>query len=87
MRMDSRRPASPTRLITSPTETTVLGAGVDVNLHPVIGLGGRLDWGVKAYDPGTNGGIVGTVSYDTTRNELDPSVRGDRKLAAQHRRA
>lgn len=56
-----------------PTETTVLGAGVDVNLHPVIGLGGRLDWGVKAYAPGTNGGIVGTVSYDTTRNELDPS--------------
>jgi len=55
-----------------PEETTILGAGVDVNVHPVIGLGGRLDWGVKAYDPGTNGGIVGTVSYDTTRNELDP---------------
>ncbi len=56
-----------------PEETTVLGQGVDVNVHPVIGLGGRLDWGVKAYAPGTNGGIVGTVSYDTTRNELDPS--------------
>ena len=56
-----------------PEETTILGAGVDVNVHPVIGLGGRLDWGVKAYDPGTNGGIVGTVSYDTTRNELDPA--------------
>ena len=56
-----------------PQETTVLGQGVDINVHPVIGLGGRLDWGVKAYDPGTNGGIVGTVSYDTTRNELDPS--------------
>ncbi len=56
-----------------PAPTTVLGAGVDVNLHPVIGLGGRIDWGVKAYDPGTNGGIVGTVSYDTTRNELDPA--------------
>jgi hypothetical protein len=27
---------------------------------------------VKAYAPGTNGGIVGTVSYDTTRNELNP---------------
>jgi uncharacterized repeat protein (TIGR01451 family) len=54
------------------TETTVLGQGVDVNLHPVIGLGGRLDWGVKAYTPGTNGGIVGTISYDTTRNELNP---------------
>lgn len=56
-----------------PEETTILGQGVDVNVHPVIGLGGRLDWGVKAYAPGTNGGIVGTVSYDTTRNELDPS--------------
>jgi len=56
-----------------PEETTILGAGVDVNVHPVIGLGGRLDWGVKAYDPGTNGGIVVTVSYDTTRNELDPA--------------
>ncbi len=56
-----------------PEETTILGQGVDVNVHPVIGLGGRLDWGVKAYAAGTNGGIVGTISYDTTRNELDPS--------------
>jgi len=55
-----------------PTETTVLGSGVDVNFLPIIGLGGRLDWGVKAYNTGTNGGIVGTVTYDTTRNELDP---------------
>lgn len=61
-----------------PTPTTVLGAGVDVSVLPIIGLSGRLDWGVHAYDPsGTNGidprngGIVGTVSYDTTRNELD----------------
>jgi hypothetical protein len=54
-----------------PEETTILGQGVDVNVHPVIGLGARLDWGVRAYDSGTNGGIVGTVSYDTTRNELD----------------
>ena len=56
-----------------PEETTVLGQGVDVNVLPIIGLGGRLDWGVKAYTPGTNGGIVGTVSYDTTRNELNAS--------------
>ncbi|MEP6894519.1 MAG: SdrD B-like domain-containing protein, partial [Chloroflexota bacterium] len=55
------------------TETTILGTGVDVSLHPVIGLGGRMDWGVKAYAPNTNGGIVGTVSYDTTRNELNPA--------------
>ncbi|MFC6285365.1 SdrD B-like domain-containing protein [Nocardioides sp. GCM10027113] len=59
--------------------TTIKGAGVDVSVMPIIGLGGRIDWGVHAYDPtgnnGTdprNGGIVGTVSYDTTRNELDP---------------
>ena len=62
-----------------PTPTTVKGAGVDVSVLPIIGLSGRVDWGVHAYDPtGTNGvdpqngGIVGTVSYDTTRNELDP---------------
>ena len=62
-----------------PTPTTVLGAGVDVSTLPIIGLSGRMDWGVHSYDAnGTNGvdpqngGIVGTVSYDTTRNELDP---------------
>ena len=62
------------------TPTTVKGAGVDVGTLPIIGLGGQIDWGVHAYDAlGTtggvdprNGGIVGTVSYDTTRNELDP---------------
>ncbi|GAB4452169.1 MAG: hypothetical protein Kow0031_34600 [Anaerolineae bacterium] len=59
--------------------TTVLGAGVDVSVLPIIGLSGRMDWGVHAYDATgrngvdpRNGGIVGTVSYDTTRNELDP---------------
>ena len=55
-----------------PNETTVLGAGVDVSVLPIIGLSGRIDWGVKPYPAGKNGGIVGTVSYDTTRNELDP---------------
>ena len=62
-----------------PTPTTVLGAGVDVSTLPIIGLSGTLDWGVHPYDAGgtngldpQNGGIVGTVSYDTTRNELDP---------------
>ncbi len=62
-----------------PTPTTVLGAGVDVSVLPIIGLSGTLDWGVHAYDPTgangvdpQNGGIVGSVSYDTTRNELDP---------------
>ncbi len=53
------------------TETTILGAGVDVNALPIIGQSGRLDWGVKPYAPGTNGGIVGSVVYDVVRNELD----------------
>ncbi len=54
-----------------PDETTVLGAGVDVGFLPILGQAGRLDWGVRPYAPGTNGGIVGTVFYDVTRNELD----------------
>ena len=57
-----------------PTATTVLGSGVDVSTLPIIGLSGTLDWGVQKYvaSKGENGGIVGSVSYDTTRNELDP---------------
>ncbi|MEO8137725.1 MAG: SdrD B-like domain-containing protein, partial [Betaproteobacteria bacterium] len=62
-----------------PDPTTVVGPGVDVSVHPIIGLSGRMDWGKHAYDATgrggidpRNGGIVGTVSYDTTRNELDP---------------
>jgi hypothetical protein len=59
--------------------TTVKGAGVDVSTLNIIGLGGTVDWGVHSYDPSggngvdpRNGGIVGSVSYDVTRNELDP---------------
>ncbi|MDH3397896.1 MAG: hypothetical protein OEM81_08720, partial [Acidimicrobiia bacterium] len=66
-----------------PTPTTILGAGVDINVLPIIGLGGRVDWGVHAYDATgangidpQNGGIVGTVSYDTTRAELDAAYAG-----------
>ena len=55
------------------TATTRLGSLVDLNFLPIIGLGGQIDWGVQPYDTGTNGGIVGTVTYDTTRNELDPA--------------
>ncbi|HET7397218.1 MAG TPA: hypothetical protein VFJ94_01750 [Intrasporangium sp.] len=57
-----------------PTETTHLGGLVDLSILPIIGLRGRVDWGVQPYDPGTNGGIAATVSYDTTRNELDPAM-------------
>ncbi|MBM0237665.1 hypothetical protein JNW88_11750 [Micromonospora sp. ATA32] len=55
-----------------PSPTTLLGAAVDVNVLPVIGLSGRVDWGVQPYRGAENGGIAGTVTYDTTRNELDP---------------
>jgi hypothetical protein len=58
-----------------PTPTTVLGNGVDVGFLPILGQGGRLDWGVHRYEPGTNGGIVGSVFYDVTRNELDPQYQ------------
>ena len=56
----------------------MLGAGVDVSALPIIGLSGTIDWGVQKYDSTganggpRNGGIVGSISYDTTRNELDP---------------
>lgn len=62
-----------------PAPTTIVGAGVDVSVHPIIGLSGQMDWGKHVYDATgsngidpRNGGIVGTVSYDTTRNETDP---------------
>jgi SdrD B-like domain/Polysaccharide lyase family 4, domain II/IPT/TIG domain len=56
-----------------PTPTTLKGAAVDVSVLPIIGLKGRVDWGVQPYRAPDNGGIVGTVTYDTTRNELDPA--------------
>ena len=51
---------------------TVLTSQVDINFLPVIGLSANIDWGVQPYDQGTNGGIAGTVTYDATRNELNP---------------
>lgn len=60
------------KVFNQPQETTILGNGVDIGVMPVIGQSARVDWGVKPYAPGTNGGIAGTVFYDTTRNELDP---------------
>jgi uncharacterized repeat protein (TIGR01451 family) len=71
-----------------PTQHTVVSAQVDVDFLPIIGLSAHLDWGVQAYGTGTdywsgdgvtaapkheNGGIVGTVTYDVTRNEFDPA--------------
>ncbi len=55
-----------------PAPQTYLGAGVDVNFIPWITQGLTVDWGKQAYKPDENGGIVGSVSYGTTRNELNP---------------
>ncbi len=54
---------------TSVTHTT---DQVDWNVLNIFGLGGTFDVGVLPYAPNANGGIVGTVSYDVTRNELNP---------------
>ena len=56
-----------------PEPTTQLGGLVDISVLPVIGLGGRVDWGVEPLPGAENGGIAGTVTYDVTRNELDPT--------------
>jgi hypothetical protein len=53
--------------------TTYLGSAVDISILPVIGLCGRVDWAVEPYATGETGGIVGTITYGTTRNELDPA--------------
>ncbi|MBL8055327.1 MAG: IPT/TIG domain-containing protein, partial [Anaerolineales bacterium] len=55
-----------------PEETIITPGAVDVSILPIIGQTGRLDIGVAPYKPGENGGIAGSVSYGTTRNELDP---------------
>ncbi len=69
-----------------PQEHTTLTAAVDLSLLPIIGQDGRVDVGVLPYDtaPATDGdpltpcadtcqgGIVATVAYDATRNELLP---------------
>ncbi len=55
------------------TPRTVLTGQVDFDFLPIIGLSAKIDVGVLPYDQGENGGIAGTVTYDVTRNELDPA--------------
>ena len=43
-----------------------------------------IDWGKKAFAPGENGGIVGIVFYDLTRNELDALEHKDHAGALRH---
>ncbi len=52
---------------------TVQTGQVDFDFLPIIGLSARIDVGVLPYGQGENGGIAGTVTYDVTRNELDPA--------------
>lgn len=59
-----------------PEETTILGGGVDVDVLPILGQKGRLDWGVKAYGDDENGGIAGSVFYDTVRAEDEARYAG-----------
>jgi hypothetical protein len=56
-----------------PTEHTVISSQVDINFLPIIGLSAKIDVGVQPYEGAENGGIVGTVTYDVTRNEFDPA--------------
>ncbi len=64
-----------------PQEHTVTTAAVDLSVLPIIGQDGRVDIGVLPYDTAASpcddtcqGGIVATVVYDATRNELLPRV-------------
>ncbi len=49
--------------------TTYLGGAVDINVIPWITQAVRINWAKQPYTKTENGGIVGTVSYGTTRNE------------------
>ncbi len=63
-------------------EVTLLEPIVDIGLLPILGQPVRLDWGVKPYNadpskgPVENGGIAGTVFYDTVRAEDDARYAG-----------
>ena len=85
---DNDGTTDPVTKVVTPTPHTVHSAQVDADFLPIIGLSAKLDWGVQAYGSGTdywsgdttvaapkdeNGGIVGTVTYDVTRNEFDPA--------------
>ena len=58
-------------------EEVTLGPGiVDLGILPVLGQPIRVDWGVKGYTTSENGGIAGTVFYDTMRAEDDARYAG-----------
>jgi hypothetical protein len=57
-------------------EVTILENIVDIGLLPVLGQPVRLDWGVVPFKPDENGGIAGTVFYDTARAEDNAQYAG-----------
>lgn len=57
-------------------EKTLLGGIVDLGILPILGQPVRVDWGVKRYASNENGGIAGTVFYDTVRAEDDARYAG-----------
>ncbi|MBN1247723.1 MAG: hypothetical protein JXC32_08700 [Anaerolineae bacterium] len=59
-----------------PEPKTILGAGVDVAALPILGQWGHLDWGVVPWGDDENGGIAGSVFYDTVRAEDDARYAG-----------
>ncbi len=74
---DLYRPTGYTYQTSNQTETTtILGPGVDVAVMPVLGQWGHLDWGVVPFGPDENGGIAGSVFYDTVRAEDDARYAG-----------
>jgi hypothetical protein len=59
-----------------PAPKTLMGGIVDIGLLPVLGQPVQLDWGVHLYDSNENGGIAGTVFYDTVRAEDEARYAG-----------
>jgi len=59
-----------------PEERTMLGNIVDLGILPILGQPARVDWGIKRYASNENGGIAGTVVYDTVRAEDDARYAG-----------
>ncbi|MBN1399604.1 MAG: hypothetical protein JXA74_02130, partial [Anaerolineae bacterium] len=58
-------------------EEVTLGPGiVDLGILPILGQPIRVDWGVKPYGPDEDGGIAGTVFYDTMRAEDEARYAG-----------
>ncbi len=79
--------ASPTRRTTSPTATTFSARPSTSTCCRSSACPAGSTGACSPTPAAENGGIVGTVTYDTTRNELDPRVRGHRGATSPASRA